>query len=217
MTDHKSASSPAQGSRKAIHTRSITFVSYERDDGFWDVEGTISDSKHYPLTQLERQELPAGAPYHSMRVTFTVDDQLRIVNAVGDMLATPFDECAAAPLPLQKLIGATLGKGWRKVLDEALDRSSACTHMREMLNALPTAAIQSIPGYIAKRRGLRWPPEIPVGAPAPHFMDGCVSWRRDGAVVLRQYPQFYRPKADEEERVGESQEPKRALGNTGKG
>lgn len=179
--------------RKPIHTRAIRFVSYQRDDGLWDVEGTIEDSKHYPFSLLERADIPAGAPYHGMRVTLTVDDHLRVVAAMGSMDATPFGECSVATKPLQKLVGHTLGRGWRKALDEALDRANACTHMREMLAVMPSAAIQAIPGYRRQIAGERWPPDFPADQKPPAFMGGCVSWGLDGPVVMRHYPQFHKP------------------------
>lgn len=106
------------------------------------------------------------------------------------MDATPFNECAEAPIPLQKLVGLTLARGWRKAVDSALERTSGCTNMREMLYAAPSAAIQAIPGYRAYRDGKRRPPEFASTDAVPHFVGGCVSWRKDGTVVLRQYPQF---------------------------
>ena len=125
-----------------------------------------------------------------------VDDGLRVVQANASMDATPFNECAAAPIPLRKLVGNTLARGWHKAVDASLERLSSCTHMREMLYAAPSAAIQAIPGYRAHRDGTRWPPVFSSTDPVPHFVGGCVSWRQDGAVILRQYPQFYKSPGD---------------------
>jgi hypothetical protein len=181
--------------RTPVHTRSIACTSYRRADGLWDIEARIEDRKHYAFSMLEGGPIPADAPYHGMQVTFTVDDRLKVVRVVGEMPAIPFEECRDAPAPLQRLVGLTLGRGWRKAVDAALGRSGSCTHMREMLYLVPSAAIQAIPGYGHHMSGRRWPPEIPATTTEPpHFIGGCVSWRQDGAVVLRHYPQFHKAK-----------------------
>jgi hypothetical protein len=33
--------------RTPLHTRAITFRGYAREDGLWDLEGELHDSKHY--------------------------------------------------------------------------------------------------------------------------------------------------------------------------
>lgn len=180
--------------RIAAHTRTITCTSYVRDDGLWDVEARIEDRKHYEHAMLERGTLKVDAPYHSIGVTLTVDDRLTVIAVDGDMSATPFDECQAALDPLPGLVGATLGRGWRKAVDAALSRSCACTHMREMLYTVASAAIQAIPGYPVQVAGGRWPPEDSPTKAQPAFIGGCVSWREDGPVVGRHYPRFHKPK-----------------------
>jgi|HigsolmetaAR204D_1030405.scaffolds.fasta_scaffold05441_2 Protein of unknown function (DUF2889). len=178
--------------RTATHTRTTTCTSYHRPDGLWDIEIKVEDVKHYDHTMLERGRLSAGTPYHSIGVQLVVDDKLEIKAATGTMDSTPFGECLAATQPLRNLVGATLGRGWRKSVDQALERSHSCTHMREMLYTVASAAIQAIPGYLPQISGKRWPPEFAEGTTAPAFIDGCVSWRQDGEVVLRHYPQFYK-------------------------
>jgi hypothetical protein len=67
--------------------------------------------------------------------------------------------------------------------------TAGCTHMRELLVNLATAAIQGIPGYRDQQwrdRGLS-----PLrDDQAPHFIGGCMTWRRDGPAVRRLMPQF---------------------------
>jgi len=181
--------------RQAVHTRTITCTSFYRSDGNWDIEAKVEDVKHFDLAMLERSRIPKGEPYHSIAVHLVVDQSLTILEAFGQMNSVPFGTCQAAVQPLRGLIGAALGRGWRKAVDQALVRDESCTHMREMLYTVATAAIQAIPGYRAQVRGDRWPPELPEGAPPPHFVGGCLSWRQDGEVVLRHYPQFYKPKS----------------------
>ena len=194
MAQNEGNNAKDQG-RRAAHTRTITCTSYHRPDGNWDVEATVEDVKHFDLAMLERSRIPAGEPYHSISVHLVVNQALKILDADGQMNSVPFRTCQGAVPPLQGLVGATLGRGWRKSVDQALAREESCTHMREMLYTMATAAIQAIPGFAAQVRGDRWPPEYPEGTPPPPFVGGCLSWRQDGEVVLRHYPQFYQSKS----------------------
>ena len=40
--------------RKHIHTRDIQCLGYQRDDGLWDIEGTIMDTKTYSFDNIDR-------------------------------------------------------------------------------------------------------------------------------------------------------------------
>ena len=67
-------------SRKLIHTRDIRCQGYKRDDGLWDIEGQITDTKSYSFDNQDRGRVGAGTPVHNMLVRLTVDDNL----IVGD-------------------------------------------------------------------------------------------------------------------------------------
>lgn len=185
-------SQPATITREAVQTRSVRFTTFRRSDGLWDVEAQLDDCRLYPFVTLEGDTIAAGDPYHGMRVILTLDQGLKIDSIRGEMYATPFSECVAALDPLQQLVGVTLGRGWRKVVDQALERSCSCAHMREMLYMAPSAAIQSIPGYSRMSAGKRWPPEpVPGATDVPHFIGGCYSWRQDAPAVKRHFPDIY--------------------------
>ena len=68
-------------SRKLIHTRDIHCNGYERDDGLWDIEGQITDTKSYSFDNQEQGRVGAGTPVHNMLVRLTVDDDLIIQKA----------------------------------------------------------------------------------------------------------------------------------------
>jgi len=58
-------SSPAP--RKLMHTRAIECRGYEREDGLWDIEAHLTDTKTTPHTRREggRERRP-GEPVHDM-------------------------------------------------------------------------------------------------------------------------------------------------------
>lgn len=178
--------------RTPLHTRKITFEGFVRDDGLFDIEGELIDSKSAPIRMHERGLLPAGGAIHHMRVRVTVDDTLTIRAIATAMDSAPFDNCQQAVDPVQKLVGATLGAGWRKAIEGAMGGVAGCTHLRELLFNLATAAFQTIPVHLSQQREARGEVRDPE-APAPYFIGKCLSWDREGPVVQRVLPLYYRP------------------------
>ncbi len=110
---------PDPVARRPLHTRRITFAGFVRDDGLFDIEGELIDSKSEPIHMHERGDLPPGGAIHHMRVRVTVDDTLTIRAVQTAMDAAPFGYCQNAVDPVQRLVGATLGAGWRKAIEGA--------------------------------------------------------------------------------------------------
>ncbi|MDB5945046.1 MAG: hypothetical protein JWQ33_72 [Ramlibacter sp.] len=185
---------PAPSARTPLHTRKISFEGFQRDDGLWDIDAELRDSKSYPIHMHERGDLAPGEAIHHMRVRVTVDDSLTIVAIQTALDSAPFSECQAAADPMAKLVGATLGAGWRKAIDGAIGGVAGCTHLRELLFNVATAAFQTIPAVLAQRREAGGAPRQPDAQP-PFYLDKCMSWDAGGPVVQRLMPMFYRPRA----------------------
>lgn len=183
---------PVPASRTPVHTRRIAYLGYRRDDGLWDFEATIEDRKHHPFTSFEGNTVPPDKPYHRMLVRLTVDDTLRVRDVATALQVTPYVECQGAADPMHRLIGATLGRGWRKALNDALGGTQGCTHVRELLYNAATTALQTVPAWLAMQSGQDSPSQWRGSTPPP-FVGGCHAWREDGTVVLRHFPQFHRP------------------------
>src|SRR3954470_17415296 len=145
---------PAPVPRRPIHTRRTSFEGFLRDDGLWDLDCTLSDTKSDPIQMRERGLLPAGEPIHLLRVRLTLDDSLTIRAVQTAAIHTPFDECLVpADAPMQKLVGLTMGPGWRKAIEGAIGGVGGCTHLRELVFNAATAAFQMIPHYLATHGG----------------------------------------------------------------
>ena len=187
---------PVPTPRKQLHTRKISFEGFLRDDGLWDIDAELRDSKSYPIHMHERGDLAPGEAIHHMRIRVTVDDSLKIVAIQTALDSAPFAECQSAADPMAKLIGFTLGAGWRKAIERAIGGVAGCTHLRELLFNVATAAFQTIPVYLAQQRAASGPRREP-DAPAPYFLDKCMSWDVSGPVVQRVMPMFYRPREPE--------------------
>src|SRR5690606_22654145 len=57
--------------------------------------------------------------------------------------------------PMRKLIGLTMGPGWRKAIEGAIGGTGGCTHLRELVFNAATAAFQMIPHYRATHGGTK--------------------------------------------------------------
>jgi len=184
--------------RTHVHTRSVEYRGYRREDGLWDIEAELTDTKTYTHTAPDRGVMEAGVPVHGMAIRVTVDDAMKISDIAVRMPAAPFPECQQAKPPMARLIGATLGRGWRKAIEQALGGTQGCAHLRELLFNMATAAYQTIPHYRHHLRRQAGLPEPVLKRPPPH-LGQCLAWDFDGPVVKRHRPQFagWRPQEKE--------------------
>jgi len=187
----------APAPRTHVHTRDVQYRGYRREDGLWDIEAELTDTKTYGHERPDSGVLPAGEPVHGMVIRLTVDDAMKITDVAVGMPATPFPECHQANPPMKRLIGCTLGRGWRKAIEEALGGTQGCAHLRELLFNMATVGYQTIPLYLRHLRKLAGLPEPLLKRPPPH-VGQCVAWDFNGAVVKRVWPEFagWKPQKD---------------------
>ena len=175
--------------RQHLHTRSVIFRGYLREDGLWDIEGELTDAKAYDFEMSERGDMPAGTPVHGMAIRATIDDRMTIQAISASMDFTPFGECSAGEDPMRAMVGASMGPGWRQAIEKALGGVRGCTHLRELLFNMATAAYQTVFPYRERQRRLSGERSEAVIEP-PYHLGRCIAWKFDGEVVRRHYPQF---------------------------
>ena len=178
---------PATG-RTKLHTRTITCEGFLRDDGFWDIDGWITDVKTYDVANIDRNGVPAGEPMHGMGLRITIDLELNIHDAVAVQDFTPYRMCPTITPSFSKLIGLNLGKGFTKAMREVLGGTKGCVHLVDLLGPMATTAYQTLDEIRykafqeAERRG------EPV---RPFFVESCHAWATDTQVVKREFPTLY--------------------------
>lgn len=180
--------------REPIHTRSIECRGYRREDGLWDVEAHLTDTKTYGFDNHFRGELPAGAPVHDMWLRITVDDRLVIhaIEAVTE--ASPYAACPAVTANFQRLKGLRIYPGFQKQVRERLGGTEGCTHLVDLLAPLATTAYQTVFPWRARQEERRLAREgTPAARPTrrPKLIDSCHAFASDGEVVQRYWPEFY--------------------------
>lgn len=174
---------PPDCSRQPLHTRSIRVQSYARDDGNWDLEAELIDVKAYDFPKRDGKMFKAGRPIHHMHLRITINDDFTIVAAQAVYDAAPYDgHCMSIESAYADLVGMNLLKGFRQQVKERFGRVAGCTHMTELSQVLPTAAVQTM----ANRRRQEHDPDR-----RPFQLDGCHALSTDGPIVLEQYPKWY--------------------------
>jgi hypothetical protein len=182
-----------------MHTRNIVCEGYRRDDGLWDIEARLLDTKAYPTREAERGRRPPGSPVHDMRVRLTLDTAMTVRAIEIAMPSHPYAGCLGAPPAFQSLVGCRIGPGWRKAIQERTGGVRGCTHLRELLMPMATVAFQTLHG---------WPEDDGTDAPARvdgdpgRVLNGCRAWDARGEMVARLYPHLARSAIEAEPGAG---------------
>lgn len=188
-------SAPAQ--REHIHTRRVTCEGFRRADGLWDIEGHLVDTKTYPFSNNERGEIAPGVPVHEMRIRLTIDDafEIRAVETVTDH--SPFGVCREITPNFERLVGLTIGAGWRRAVQARVGGVEGCTHIVELLGPVATTAFQTIMPLRERERAQRKDGSASdeAGATAapkrPRLLNTCHAFREDGPKTKEFWPEFY--------------------------
>lgn len=177
-------SPPAE--REPLHHRTIDLKGYRRQDGLYDIEGHLVDTKSYGFDNSEKGRVEAGEHLHEMWLRLTIDESftLRDVEAATD--ASPFRVCGEVPPNFKTLIGLKIGPGWRREALKRVGGAKGCTHLVEMLWPLATVAFQTLAGK-AEKRTESWKAE----GGRPRMLDSCHAFRADGEKARTRWPDFY--------------------------
>lgn len=173
-------SEPSQ--RRPIHRRVIEMEAFARDDGLFDVEAHLVDTKPFDFDRIMQGLVPAGQALHDLRIRLTVDADkvVRAIEASSDV--TPFGICKEAENTLQVLVGERIARGWSATVKQRLRGAASCTHLMEMLIPLATTALQGIGGLRAKGE------RTAAGANEVLKIDSCYAYGRDREVVRLLWP-----------------------------
>ena len=168
--------------RKTSHIRRVTYQGYEREDGLWDMEAELHDSKAHDMPSCRHQGVRlAGDPIHHMWLRVTIDRQLVVHAIEAAMDAHPLQDCPQARPALQGMVGACMARGWRQAIAQHMGGVASCTHLRELLFNMATAAFQTLPAAFGGGD-----PDTP-----PRHLGQCTGWDFEGNGVKEYFPQFY--------------------------
>lgn len=179
--------SSSHSRRLLKHTRAIQIQAFARDDGLWDIDAHLTDTKTRD-TSLASGIRAAGAPMHDLWLRITIDTQLTVVAAEAVSDAVPYPGfCDTIGSAYGKLVGLNLMKGFRQGVVERLAGIAGCTHLTELALVLPTAAIQAMAGEVIDTRDGA---QADLQQQKPFQLDRCHALRSDGAAVAQYYPRW---------------------------
>jgi hypothetical protein len=171
--------------RQLLHERRIQCRGYRRDDGLWEIEAELLDTKTYVFENHDRGEVRPGEPVHRMWLRLTLDDDMVIRHAEARTDYGPYSVCPQGAETFARLQGMRLGPGFRRRVDKRIGGVEGCTHLRELLGPAATTAFQTIAPVRARERG-----EAPARS-RPALLGSCRAYAPDGDVVKRIWPEHY--------------------------
>ena len=174
---------PVNQPRKALHTRQITCNGFQREDGLWDVDAHISDTKTYAFENMHRGTITPGEPLHEMWLRITVDEQLIVHDCIAVVENAPYACCGDITPIFKKLIGEKIASGWTRRVKELVGGVQGCTHLVDLVGPATTTIFQSMAGIVKGKNT--------SDKSKPFYINGCYSWKSDGEQVLQFHPEHY--------------------------
>ena len=172
-------------SRKLLHNRKVECFGYQRDDGLWDIEGHLVDTKTYDFANRARGGIKAGEPLHEMWLRLTLDLDLKVHDVEARTVWGPYSICGDITENFKALIGLSIKPGWTQKTRELLGGTKGCTHLVELLGPIATTAFQTVYAARAERSNSAGKRERPA------LIDSCHAWASDSPVVAKRFPEFY--------------------------
>ena len=174
--------------RQMLHRRVVQCTGYRREDGLWDIEGHMVDTKTYSFPNEDRGGIiQAGQPLHEMWIRLTVDDHFQIHDVEACTDAAPFNLCPAITDRYRQLIGARIGPGWSLRIKELFTGVQGCTHMTELLGPVATAFLQTLYGQRYDEEDAKPAAE----RAAPPVLNTCHALASHSPVVKKRWPRVY--------------------------
>lgn len=185
---------PQPAARRHLHTRTIRCEGFERDDGLWDIEARIIDTKTHNTVEPFRGAREAGAHVHDMELRLTLDREMVVKDIEVSTNEAPYNPCFTVASAYKGLVGAKIGGGWRKAVNGAVGGTKGCTHLKELLMPAATVAYQTMGSWPKEKDAQGEVKPVPMADPGakPYFLDGCKAWSTQGEVVARLYPMHFR-------------------------
>lgn len=176
--------------REEIHHRQIDMRGYRRSDGLFEVAACLTDRKTNDFTPPgDARMVPALSPIHDLGVTLVFDEDL-IVRAVSTFIKShPYAACPGGGDTLQALVGLRIGAGWNSEIRKRLPSCDTCTHLKEILGPVATAAYQTMVGIRPSSLNVR------DGDGKPVKIDSCYAYGASRDLVKRLWPEYHRPAA----------------------
>ncbi len=173
-----------------MHHRKIDCEGFLRNDGLWDIDVHMVDTRSYDCAYDEFHRdglIRAGEAVHDMWLRFTIDLDFLIHDVQAASDHTPFGVCPGAAGEMLDLVGLRIGPGWMKQVQQRVGQDKSCTHLMDLLGQLAATAYQTLHAALEERDAQR------DSCEKPPILDTCLALSTSGDVVKKLWPKFYRP------------------------
>lgn len=188
MTQASDANTASEVTREELHLRRIDFRGFRRSDGLLEVEARLTDRKTHDFQPFSGGRYVAAGDTihdHGLRVAFGEDMVIREVATA--IRAYPYRECPGGGDTLQAMVGVRIGPGWSGEVRKRLPAGDTCTHLKEMLIPLASAAFQTV---YSVRMGHS---DDSDASGRPRKIDSCYAYGAGRELVALQWPAYHRP------------------------
>lgn len=175
---------PPPEARELVHTRRIECRGYHREDGLWDIEGSLVDTRTEEMETFGRGKIAPGEHLHEMWLRMTVDSELEVISIEAKTVQAPYPACPHFPDNFSKLVGQRIEPGWTAKVRLLLGGRRGCTHMVELMGPLATTAVQTVYAWRGET-GAHLDDSV---APPTDFIDTCHTLAEGTEVVERLWP-----------------------------
>jgi hypothetical protein len=171
--------------RVPMHTRRIVMEGYQREDGLFDIEAHMTDTKPYGFSNEDRGYIPPGEPLHDMFMRMTVDVDLLIIDFEAATEYAPYTICPEVTPNFARLAGLRISRGFVRAAAERVGGTHGCTHLRELLQQMATVAFQTVYSARVKREA------VAGTSSSPALLNTCYAFASDSPVVRSRWPDRY--------------------------
>ncbi|MCU0986972.1 MAG: DUF2889 domain-containing protein [Acetobacteraceae bacterium] len=168
--------------REKLHTRAILLEGFRREDGLFDIEARLDDTKTYAFANEDRGEIKPGEKLHGMLMRLTIDEDMTVVACEANTEFGPYAICPAITPNFARLAGLRIGPGWNRKVKEVVGGVRGCTHLVELLGPMATVAFQTL--VVLRRK------KAAAASGPPAQINTCHAYAADGPLVARRWPDY---------------------------
>jgi hypothetical protein len=183
---------PDPAPRELLHLRDIQLRGWQREDGLYDIEAYLLDTKAHPFENETLGMREAGAPVHGLWLRLTIREDMEVVACEAASDHTPYAICPQAAPNFSRLAGLKIGPGFNRAVHERVGGSLGCTHLREVLGQMATVAYQTLYPIRARKEREEAAQMAAAGQMVPRrkpaMVGTCIAYAADSPVTLARWP-----------------------------
>ncbi len=176
---------PESPNRTPLHRREVQSLGFQNDEGLWEIEAHLLDTKPIWFPNHEKDGINPGEPVHKMSLRLTLDLDFLIHKVDVAMDETPYGICRDVEKHIAAIQGVRIGPGWLREVRQRMPRTMSCTHLYELLTPIATTAYQTMHLALEERA------EKLPNRTKPPIVDQCYSLSSHRDIVKVKWPEFH--------------------------